>query len=140
MRIMHCMMVLLTSCVICIAAPLLSFQITVPETGWTDSDFSNKCEAAWVILTGSTDYENLWAGWATDYCLSTNTNTTIYLYRNSIKNILGENVLEEGSRTQVVNKVTEYTNSHSGINTTPAFDLTTWGIQHKVHTNITPMP
>ena len=114
---------------VAVAESVLQLQITVPATNWTDAAFSNACESGWQQLTGSTNYTDLWVGWSTNYCLVADTNVVIYLYRNSAYNITGSYEVDAAIISNTISAITNYTNSHAGINTTPFADLITWGIE-----------
>ena len=110
-----------------------SLQIAVTETVYNNATFREKLESAWTWLTGSSDYTNLWAGWNSNYRVVASPSITVYVYRNSLKNIKGD-LLRTMTPTAISNliaKVKEHPQVEASVNKTPDASLAAWGVEAK---------
>ncbi|MHC4621652.1 MAG: hypothetical protein ACYTEQ_28250 [Planctomycetota bacterium] len=108
-------------------------QIAVTESVYTTTAFSNHTQIAWAWWAGSTNYANLWAGWDGGFRSIAQTNVTVWLYRNSIKNIKADllNTTTPMVCSNLVAKIKNNPQIKVGISRTPDADLISWGIERK---------
>lgn len=108
-------------------------QVAVTQSVYENSAFSNKWNTAWIWLTGNTNTTEHWQGWDSSYRAIANTNITVYVYRNSLKNIKADliNTVTPAVRTNMIAKVKEHPQVEASINRTPDSSLAGWGIERK---------
>lgn len=108
-------------------------QIAVSENVWVLPAFSNKWTEAYVWLTGETNSTIQWAGWDDAYRAVAATNITVYVYRNSLKNIKADliNTMTPTVRSNLVAKIKQQAQVKASITRTPDSDLAAWGVERK---------
>ena len=110
-------------------------QIACSQATYENPIFTNKMNTAWHHLTGDTNdvATELWAGWANNYRRVSDTNITCFVYRNSLKNILGDRI--DTTTPDVVSNVVAHIEAmpqtRGAITRTPGAALAAWGIEAK---------
>lgn len=108
-------------------------QIAVSENVWVLPGFSNKWTEAYEWLTGETNSTMQWAGWNSNYRAVAATNVTVYVYRNSLKNIKADlvNTVTPTVRSNLVAKIKAQPQVEASVNRTPDASLEAWGVEPK---------
>jgi hypothetical protein len=110
-------------------------QIACSQATYENPIFTNKMNTAWYHLTGDTNgvARELWAGWSSNFRRVADTNVTCFVYRNSLKNILGDRI--DTTTPEVVSNVVAHIEAmpqtRGAVTRTPDAALAAWGIERK---------
>ena len=108
-------------------------QIACSEDVYTSPVFTQRMETAYTYITDSTNYEPFWDRWTGGFRHTIQTNVTVYVYRQSLKNIKKEllNTMTPDQIEKVVAKIKLMPQTEAGCNRTPNDDLEDWNIERK---------
>ena len=108
-------------------------QIAVSESIYENPAFTNKLDDLWTWLTGSADTTPIHQGWANGYRHTVATNVTVYVYRNSLKNIKADltRTVSPSVMSNIVARINSYPQAKCAVTRTPDAALASWNVEPK---------